>query len=76
MAEKKELVTRSYTRKASEAYRNRHDILSLTLDKGEREKYREAGMDNQTIIDLLRAEYKRRTEGDGESFMPKPTNLE
>lgn len=84
MAEKKELVTRDYTRKAAKAYRDRHDMLSLTLDNGERERFRSVGLDNKTIIEILRAEYEKRT---GESSrtqntettnnpMPKPTEPE
>ena len=53
--------TASYTLKANNDYRSKHDFLNLTLDKGEKEKFLSVGIDNKTIVSLARAEYKRRT---------------
>ena len=52
--------TASYTLKANNDYRSKHDFLNLTLDKGEKEKFLSVGIDNKTIVSLARDEYERR----------------
>lgn len=60
--------TASYTLRANDNYRAKHDFLNITLDKGEKEKLLAVGMDNKEIVRLIRAEYERRIEENGESL--------
>ena len=70
--EVKVLKTPDYTRRAVKNYRDKHDFLNITLDKGEIEQFKSVGMDVSTIRDLIRDEYKKRTESSNP--MPKPTD--
>jgi hypothetical protein len=73
-----QLKTADYTRRASKNYRDKHDYMNITLEKGEADKFRSVGINPSVIRELIRAEYKRRTgeteeaTNSPEPFMPEP----
>lgn len=58
------IKTSSYQLRASANYKKKHDQLQVALDLGERDKLREVGIDNTVIRELIREEYRKRTEGE------------
>ena len=57
----KDYKTPEYTRRAQANYLAKKDKLQITLEKGEREKLAQVGLDNDGIRELIRSEYKRRS---------------
>ena len=55
-----ELKTKSYTRRAVDKYYSERDRVAFTIEKGEKAKWKECGIDNKEIIRLIRAEYQKR----------------
>jgi hypothetical protein len=63
--------TSSYQKRANDNYRSKHELIQLQLDLGERESFREVGMDNTTIRDAIRAisDYVKATGEDVQSLI-------
>jgi hypothetical protein len=57
--------TPSYIKKANDNYRAKRDVLQLYAIKGEKERFRAVGLDNATILDLVRTECERREKEGG-----------
>lgn len=67
----KKLKTPEYTRRASENYRKKHELLQVSFEKGEKESFKDVGMDNPAIRDLMRAirDYVKATGEDVQSLI-------
>ncbi len=52
--------TKIYTKKAVDNYRTKHDFLNLTLDLGVKDRLKNVGLDNKTIVILIIKELEKR----------------
>lgn len=55
--------TPTYVKRAYDNYRAKKDTIQLYADLGERDKFRSVGLDNATILEIIREEYRKRVEG-------------
>ena len=60
MMAEREYKTPSYTRRANKNYRDKHDYMNITFDKGEPDLFRSVGLTAAVIRDMVRAEFERR----------------
>lgn len=56
--------TASYTKKAIDDYRKKHDFLNLTLEKGVKDRLAIVGLKNSDIIQLILKELEKREAGE------------
>lgn len=52
--------TASYTKKAVDDYRKKHDFLNITLDKGVKDRLGAVGLKNSDIVILIMNELEKR----------------
>lgn len=52
--------TKSYTKKAVDNYRTKHDFLNLTLDLGIKDRLKAVNLDNKSIVELIIKELEKR----------------
>ena len=52
--------TASYTKKAIDDYRQKHDFLNITLDKGVKDRLQAVGLKNPEIVVLIMNELEKR----------------
>jgi len=58
--------TATYTKKAIDDYRKKHDFINLTVDKGLKERLTAVGLKNSDIIKLIMIELEKRETTPGE----------
>ena len=58
--------TATYTKKAIDDYRKKHDFINLTVDKGLKERLAAVGLKNSDIIKLIMIELEKRETTPGE----------
>lgn len=56
------LKTKDYTLRAAAAYRDRHESMTLTLEKGSRERLRSVNITNAEAVKIIMAECERREQ--------------
>lgn len=56
--------TASYTKKAIDDYRKKHDFLNITLEKGVKDRLAIVGIKNSDIVLLIMNELEKREAGE------------
>lgn len=52
--------TPDYTLRAAKNYRDKHDFMHITFEKGEPDLFRSVGITPAVVRELVRAEFERR----------------
>lgn len=63
--------TPPYIKRANDKWRKNHELIQLQFEKGERETFRDVGMENTDIRELVRAvrDYLKTTGEDVQSLI-------